>query len=71
MIQAGDGAGLALQALPQVRTIGQLRRQDLDCDDPVEPRIPRAVDLPHSAGADGREDLVRPEFVTGRQRHTV
>jgi hypothetical protein len=28
-----------------------------------------AVDLAHAARPDGREDFIRPEFVTGLERH--
>ena len=39
----------------------QVLRQDLDRDRAVEPRIARAIDFAHPAGAEGSQDLVRPE----------
>ena len=38
-----------------------VRRQHLDRDLAVEPRIAGAIHLAHPTGADEREDLVRPE----------
>jgi hypothetical protein len=32
--------------------------QHLDGDQPIEPRITRAVDLAHSAGSQGRHNLI-------------
>jgi hypothetical protein len=39
----------------------EARREDLQRDDAAEPRVARAVDLPHPARAERRLDLVRPE----------
>ena len=49
----------------------QLGGQDLDGDDPIEPGVLRAIDLPHSARADQREDFVRPQASPGGERHDV
>ena len=43
--------------------------QDLDGDRPLQPRVPRLVDLSHPARADRGEDLVGTEPGTCRQRH--
>ena len=42
-------------------------RQDLDRDFPPQPRVARAVDLPHSADAEQRSNLVRAEAGSGRE----
>jgi hypothetical protein len=59
-------AGLALEAGSQIFTLGDVFRQDLDGDGAVEPCVAGLVHLTHAAGANGREDFVRPEFVAGR-----
>ena len=69
MIQGGDGPGLTLEALAQVRASCQLRREDLDRHRPIEPRVPGPVDLAHAAGAEQRGDLVRPEARAGVEGH--
>jgi hypothetical protein len=45
--------------------------QDLDGDFAAQPRIPGAIDLPHAARAQRREDLVRPETDAGGKCHGV
>jgi len=61
--------GLTFETLPDVVTFGNVIRQHLDGDGPVEPRIASLVHLAHPARPDGREDLVWAELVTGSQRH--
>ncbi len=41
-----------------------VRGQNLDCDDPVQPRVLRAVHFPHATGADGGQDFVGTQSVT-------
>jgi len=43
------------------------RRQDLDGDIPLQPRVVRAVHLAHAARSDGRQDLVRTQASSGSQ----
>ena len=62
---------LALEALAQLLVGGQVLRQDLDGDGPLEARVPRPVDLAHPARAERREDLVGTEPGTCRQRQIV
>jgi len=45
------------------------RREDLDCDVPAGPRVPRPVDLSHPADADGRKNLGGTEAGARRERH--
>ena len=59
MRERGDGLRLALEARAAIRIVGERRRQDLDGDVAVEPRIAGAIDLAHAARADGAEHLVR------------
>ena len=63
MIQRRDRVGLAL------KTIGELLRGNLDRDVAIQPRIARLPHFAHAAFADGRDDLIRAEFVAGLQFH--
>ncbi len=48
-----------------------VRRENLDRDRAIEPRVAGPVHLPHPPGADRREDLVGPEAEARRERHAV
>ena len=61
MRQRRHGLGLALEALQRVPVRGQVFRQDLDRDLPLELPVPRPIHLPHPARPEGRKDLVRTE----------
>src|SRR5262245_46261781 len=56
MVQRGDGSRFPLEAL------GELLLRSLDGYDAIETRVASFVHFPHSARADRREDLVRPEL---------
>ena len=60
MVQAGDGARLALEPLAQIRLVSEMSRKDLDRDDSIEPRIAGAIHFAHSSRTDGGEDFVGP-----------
>jgi hypothetical protein len=45
-----------------------MRADDFDDDETIELAVPGAVHLAHSAGADGRQDLIRPETSARRKR---
>ncbi len=57
VVEGCQHLGLALEPRHALGIAGKLRRQDLDRDVPIQPRVPRAVDLPHAALAEGRGDL--------------
>ena len=61
MRELRDRLGLPLETLPKIPAPGESVRQHLDRDDPLEPRVPRPIDLSHPARAEGREDLVGAE----------
>ena len=63
MIQRGDGAHFAIE------TIAETLGRNLDGDLAAHARIARAIHLSHAARANGREDLIRAEFVACRKRH--
>ena len=67
--QGGDGAGLTLESLSHVRPVGQMRRQHLDGDDPVQARVTGLVDLAHPTRAHLRQDLVRTPVRSGLECH--
>ena len=69
MIQRGDGARLALEALAGVRIVGDVRGQDLDRDGAIESRVARLVDLAHPARADLRRQLIRADALTLETLH--
>jgi len=58
VVELGDGFRLALETRLSRRVSRELRRQHLDGDAPVEPRVLRLVDLSHSSSAQRREDLI-------------
>ena len=61
MRQRCDRARFLLEAPPPIVIGGRRRRHDLDRDVAPEPRVARAIDLAHPAGADRRHDLVGAE----------
>jgi hypothetical protein len=69
MIQAGDGLRFLLEALAQCGIIGKVRGKDLDGDDAVQARVPRAVHFSHASSAERRQDFVRAEASARDQCH--
>ena len=59
--QRRDRPRLTLEAFAPVRIGRYPRRQDLDRDGSIQTSVACLVHLPHSAYADGREDLVRTQ----------
>ncbi len=59
MIQTGDRPRLPLEALPGLRALGHVRRQNFDRHRAVQSRVPGAVDLSHPACPDRGDDFVR------------
>ena len=71
MVELGNRAGFAIEALTRLRVGRKGRWEDLDGDGAIEPRIAGFVHLSHSTRADQRQDLVRAESGSGLQRHRV
>ena len=65
MVEGGDRAGFALEALAPLLVAGQLFRQDFDGNQAIEPGVARLIDLAHAAGADQPDDFVGAEARTG------
>ena len=63
----GQQLRFALEARETLGVLRERRGQHLDRDVATELRVPRAVHLAHAAGAERRDDLVRPEAQTRGQ----
>ena len=62
---------LAFEALSPFWIEPNGRRQNLDRDVAAEPRVARAIDLSHPAGAQSADDLVSAERGSDRKRHAL
>src|SRR5436309_200769 len=69
--QLRDGARFPVEPLAELRVRGQRAWQNLDGDDPVEPRVAGAIDLAHPAGTKRSQDLVGTELRSSREAHLV
>src|SRR5512134_771836 len=65
MIERGDGARLAFEAL------GEAQHRYLDGHVALQSPVARAIHLTHAAAADRLDDLVGSERVASCQRHTA
>src|SRR5712692_2245341 len=70
MVERAQDAGFVLEALQAIRVAGKYRRQNLDGDRAIEPRVARAIHFSHAARTQGRLDFVRPEF-RARVQHAI
>ena len=79
MVEGAGGLRFLLEAPKAIGIGGRFRMQDLDRHIPPQSLVAGAVDLPHPARAQGRQDLVRsqpdsggeggPLVVSGGDRH--
>ena len=69
MGEAGDDAGLALEAAAGFVAGHFTFGQDLESDGATQAGIAGAIDLTHAAGADGGLDFVGAQLFAGGQRH--
>jgi hypothetical protein len=69
MRQGGDRLGFPLEARARFRVAREMLWQDLDRDVAIQLRVAGAIDLSHPARAQRRQNLVRAEASSGRQRH--
>ena len=69
VVERGEQLRLALEAREPVGVGGERGGQQLQSHLAAEPRVRRAVDLAHAAGADRPDDLVRPEALSRRDGH--
>ena len=71
MREGGNRLRLGREARERLGVARQLLGQHLDRDLALEPRVPRAVDLAHAAGAERGNDLVRAEPGSCRKTHLL
>jgi hypothetical protein len=71
VVERGDHARLALESRARVGVAGNVRRQQLDGDAAIEPRVARPVDVAHATRADRCDDLVRPKPSARFEVHCV
>ena len=69
MVQLRESQRLLPEAFARALVREKIAPEDLERDVPLEPRVARPVDLPHSARTQRREDFVRTQPGTGRQGH--
>ena len=69
VVEGGGGPGLLREPGQALGIACELRGQDLDGDVTAQPRVESPVNLAHAAGADGRNDFVRPEPGTCGEGH--
>ena len=69
MVQLGDRAGLALEPRADVGVIRNVRREDLDGDRSIEPRVGGFIDLTHPTRTDRRKNFVRSQLRAGSECH--
>jgi hypothetical protein len=61
VIELRNGAGLAVEALAELRIGRERLRQNHDGDNPTEAGVGGSIDFAHAPRAGGREDLVGTE----------
>ena len=67
VVEGREHFGFALKAREAIRIAGHRGGQHLDRDRPLQIAVGRAIDLAHSAGADGGEDFIGTETRAGDQ----
>ena len=67
--ERGDRLRLRLEAGQRVGVLEEVLGQHLDRHVALEPGVAGAVDLPHPAGAEWADDLVRAEAMAGLEAH--
>src|SRR5207237_9627763 len=69
MVERGEHLRLALEACEAIGIERERVGDDLQRDVATKLHVACAVDLPHAAGADGREDLIWAEAASGCESH--
>ena len=69
MTETGENLRLALEAFDTFRVVRRRGGQGLDRHIATEPRIARAIHLPHAPGAQRRADFIWTEAGSWCQRH--
>ncbi len=69
VLQIGDGAGFAVEALAGFLVSGEVRSEHLERNQAVQARVAAFIHFPHAARSNEREDFVRPQMRTRLQGH--
>jgi hypothetical protein len=69
MVQRGNNMRFPFEAGAEIFALGDVFGQNLNQEGAVEPRVAGFVHLPHAAGAEWEENLVRAEFVSSVEAH--
>jgi hypothetical protein len=69
MAQRRDRPSFALQALARCGIAADMCRKNFDCDQAIQSRIARAIDLAHAARTERGHNLVRAEANARTKRH--
>ena len=71
MIERSEQPRLSIEPRQSIRIERRRGGEDLDRHIAAEPRIARAIDLAHSPGSDGADDLVRSQAGARTQSHRL
>jgi hypothetical protein len=71
MIEGGQHLRFARKALNAIGISGNSRQQHLDGYIAMQSRVSRAIDLPHAAGTESRNNLIRTDPRAGRERNAA
>ena len=71
VVERRERPGFAFEARETIRIAGEGVGQNLDGDVAAEPRIARAIDFAHPAGAQGGLDVIRAEAGAGAEQHRL
>ena len=71
MVELGDRAGFAIEAVAELRISGEGVREDLDRHRAIETCVAGFVHFAHAAGAESGEDFVRAEAGAGSEGQTA
>ncbi len=71
VIQSRQAPRLAFEPRQAIGVSGHGIRQNLDGDVAAEPRIPCPIDLAHTPGTEGTDNLIRSDARANRQGHAA
>src|SRR6266849_5210695 len=69
MVQRGNGLGLALHALFQLRRRRKMGRKNFDRHGTIQACVPGTVNFSHAACTEHGKDFIRPEGCARSERH--
>ena len=69
MCQRSHGTRFEFEALAEILAFGDVFGQNLNGDETIETGVTSLVHFAHAAGAKRREDFVRSDLVSCKERH--